>query len=222
MARPAAARSVPRDLAEVAPASDGRLARGERARSAVVDALLALIEEGDLMPPAPRIAARAGVSLRLVFHHFRDLEGLFEACSARQLQRITPEMRAIAPTGPLETRLAAFVEERARLLERIAPVRRAALLREPFSTFLRERIALVRAWKRADAERVFARELDALSPADRPAAVAALGVATSFASWDSLRSHQGLTPEAARAVMARLVEGVLVSRRNHVARKAKR
>jgi AcrR family transcriptional regulator len=217
-------RTAPNDAPGVRapPSPDGRLARGERAKSAVVDALLALIEEGDLMPPAPRIAARAGVSLRLVFHHFRDLEGLFAACSARQLERIVPEMRTVEGTGPFAHRLAAFVEERARLLERIGPSRRAALLREPFSPFLRERLALVRAWKRADAERVFAHELEAMPPADREGRAAALGAATSFSCWESLRVHQGLSLEAARAAMARLVEGVLAARRNHVARKGRK
>ena len=50
--------------ADLAAHVDGRLGRGTRARTAVVDALLDLIEEGDLRPTAPRIAERAGVSLR--------------------------------------------------------------------------------------------------------------------------------------------------------------
>jgi hypothetical protein len=40
---------------------------------AVVDALLGLIESGDLWPTAPRASRRAGVSLRSVFQHFTDL-----------------------------------------------------------------------------------------------------------------------------------------------------
>ena len=54
---------------------DGRLARSARTRHAVVDALLDLLGEGDLRPTAARIAERAGVSLRIVFHHFEDLRG---------------------------------------------------------------------------------------------------------------------------------------------------
>ena len=42
--------------ADLAVHVDGRLGRGERARTAVVDALLDLIEEGDL----PRVGAREG------------------------------------------------------------------------------------------------------------------------------------------------------------------
>ena len=39
--------------------SDGRAARAARTRAAIVDALLALLEEGDLQPTANRIADRA-------------------------------------------------------------------------------------------------------------------------------------------------------------------
>jgi hypothetical protein len=83
-------------------------------------------------------------------------------------------------------------------------------------------MALVRAWKRADAERVFARELKPLAPERRAEVAAALGAAASFATWESLRSHQGLAPEAARAAMARLLQGVLASRRSHVLPQARR
>src|SRR5437870_4843088 len=78
-------------LVDTGASADGRTARGQRTRAAVVDALLALLEEGDLRPPAPRIADRAGVSLRSVFQHFADRETLFAAVAAAQLER----MRAV-------------------------------------------------------------------------------------------------------------------------------
>ena len=46
-------------------------------RAAIADALLSLLEEGELQPTATRIAERAGISLRLIYHHFGDLEALF-------------------------------------------------------------------------------------------------------------------------------------------------
>src|SRR5258705_9594197 len=64
--------------------ADRRVARAVATRTAGVDALLRLLEEGDLRPPAPRIAARAGVSLRSVVHHFAHLESLFAAAADRQ------------------------------------------------------------------------------------------------------------------------------------------
>src|SRR5438477_2779518 len=86
---------------------DGRLLRSERARAAVVDALLALIEEGNLKPTAPQIAERAGVSLRLVFHHFRDLDDLFITAAERHISRVLPTVHPAPTTGPLPERLEA-------------------------------------------------------------------------------------------------------------------
>src|SRR5579863_4008492 len=107
---------------------DGRLARSARARNAIVEAILDLLNEGELQPGAQRIAARAGVSLRLVFHHFADLEALFGAAADLQTQRLLALLTPIPPEGPLDERLATFVDQRVRLLEAISPVRRAAIL----------------------------------------------------------------------------------------------
>ena len=55
---------------------DGRASRAARTRIAVVDALLALNEKGNLRPTAREIAAEAGVSLRSIYVHFDDVESL--------------------------------------------------------------------------------------------------------------------------------------------------
>src|SRR5215208_6794482 len=79
---------------------DGRTARAERTREAVVEALLELLDGGDVRPTA----ARAGVSERSVFQHFRDREALFEAAARRQYERVAPTLRRIDPELPLEQR----------------------------------------------------------------------------------------------------------------------
>ena len=53
---------------------DGRTARGERTRKAIVEALLALLAEGDQRAAPERIVERAGVSLRTLWTNFKDLE----------------------------------------------------------------------------------------------------------------------------------------------------
>jgi len=191
---------------------DGRAARSERARAAVVDALLALIDEGNLAPTAQAIAERAGVSLRLVFHHFTDLEALFIAASQRQLERIAPTLRSIVTSGPLEERLDAFVEQRCGMLERVCNVRRAALLLEPFSPAAKQRLKQVRDWKRAEVAAVFARELETLPAKERAEVAAALAAASSFDCWQSLRLHQELSAEDTRKVMKRMLRSLLTRR----------
>ena len=88
---------------------DGRTARAVRTRGRLVDATIALVEEGDLRPTAPRIAERAGVSVRSVFQHFDDLETLFSAVGIRVVERLAKLVRPIDPAAPLEIRVAAAV-----------------------------------------------------------------------------------------------------------------
>src|SRR5262249_44810690 len=157
-------------------ALDGRLARRETTRSAVVDALLALIEEGDRRPTAPRIAERAGVSLRSVFQHFTDLEALFAVAADRQTARIAALVPPVPVAGPLRRRIDVFVAQRARGCEAITPVRRTALLLEPFSREIAGRLQRGRTLARDEVGRVFARELARRRPAARRELLEALTV----------------------------------------------
>jgi AcrR family transcriptional regulator len=188
---------------------DGRLARSVRARTAVLDALLDLIEAGDLRPTAPRIAERAGVSLRLVFHHFSDLEALFAAAAERQFARQYGALRSLPATGSLARRLGAFVRQRAGILERITPVRRAAVLMEPFSAEVAARLGAVRTRARAEVAHVFAPELAARPPAARRELAAALGAVSGWSTWHALRAHQRLSRPRATKVLTRMLTALL-------------
>jgi AcrR family transcriptional regulator len=169
---------------------------------------LELIAEGDLRPPAPRIAERAGVSLRSVFQHFRDLEGLFAVAAERQLERIVELARPLPADGPLPSRLAAFVEQRTRIFEAITPVRRASLVQEPFSVQAVASRDRILALARAELERTFAIELAAAGRA-RTELLHALDAASSWQVWESLRNHQGLPEARARKVLHRLLAALL-------------
>lgn len=171
--------------------------------------MLALIEEGDLRPTAQRVAERAGVSLRSVFQHFDQLDALQAAVADRQVQRIFAGLRRVPRDGPLQTRVEDFVAQRTRLLEQISPVRRSAVLAEPWSPEIAKRLRAVRNLGRREVEVVFAAELQPLRPAERRETLEALAVAASWSSWEALRSHQGLTPAAARRVMARTFRALL-------------
>lgn len=188
--------------------ADGRTARAQRTRQAIVDALLALIEDGDLAPTAPRIAERAGVSLRSIYQHFEDLEALFGAAAARQLERVLALAARIPATGPLDDRLDAFVQQRGLVLETMTPVRRAALLQEPFSQQLRESRRAMERLGRAEIGRVFGLDLDRLPATGRNEVHAALTAAATWSAWDHLRST-GLSCDAAGRVMRRTMHALL-------------
>lgn len=184
------------------PTLDGRTARAARTREAVVRALLALIKEGDLRPTAGRIAERAGISLRSVYVHFDDLDDLFLAAAREHRGGVFALTRELPASGPFETRLAAFVDQRARVLEAIAPVARAATLQEPFSPALAASSEAARHLGRSELERVFAIELADLDADIRDHARDACDTLTSSDTWHFLRVRRALTPEAAAATLS--------------------
>jgi TetR/AcrR family transcriptional regulator of autoinduction and epiphytic fitness len=190
---------------------DGRRARGLRTRAAVVDALLDLIEEGEQNPTAERVAARAGVSLRLVFHYFADLESLHAAAADRQIERIGHLLRPLSDSGTLAARLGEFVGQRAQLYERIAPVRRASLLREPGSGEIRLRLARVAELDRGQIAFVFRPELETRRGRARKVLFDALEAASSFQSWDQIRRRQGLSALRAKTVLHFTLKALLES-----------
>ncbi len=188
---------------------DGRTARGLRTRQSVVDALLALQEEGDLEPTAQRVAARAGVALRTVFGHFSDMETLWAEAGKRELDKLGALAEPVDPALPLEERIAQFCASRSRVLEALLPVMRAARLREPTSPqLLRNRELFIKAGD-AEVREVFAPELAALEPDARLRCLDALYLASSDPAWEALRHDRGLTPTGATAVMQRLVSSLL-------------
>lgn len=188
---------------------DGRTLRSRRTRTAVVDALLTLIEEGDLRPTAPRIAERAGVSLRSVYQHFRDLDALFATATDRALERIGALVRPLPTSGPLDARLAAFVNQRVRVLEALTPLRRAAMLQEPFSPHAVIARNRVLALARAEVQVAFEPELARLGHTTAAEVLSALDAAASWETWDVLRDHQGLSVAKARKVLARILRSLL-------------
>ncbi|MGN9777640.1 TetR/AcrR family transcriptional regulator [Micromonospora sp. H33] len=198
------------EVAADAPARvDGRAARAERTRSAIVEAHLALIDEGDLKPTGERIAERAGVSLRTLWTNFKDMETLFAATGQRVSEREDALFRPIPPDMPLTRRIAEFCAQRVQMLELLAPAARASALREPFSPQLRRNRedCIVRA--RREIELVFGPEL-ANAGRGREQLLDALTVASTSSAWLMMRDAMGLDVETARATMARTVGALLV------------
>ncbi|MEU8424152.1 TetR/AcrR family transcriptional regulator [Micromonospora sp. NPDC048835] len=196
------------DGVDVAGRVDGRTARAERTRAAIVEAHLALISEGDLRPTGERIAERAGISLRTLWTNFKDMETLFEASGAEVLRQQDAAHRPISPGLPLAKRVDAYCRQRARLLQLIAPSARAAQMREPVSDQLhRNRLKHIER-VRDEVEKLFAAEL-AEAGQGREQLRNALVVASTWQAWSMLRYGLGLGVDQARAVMSRTVGALL-------------
>jgi AcrR family transcriptional regulator len=167
--------------------------------------MLSLIEEGDPQPTAKRVAERAGVALRSVFHHFDDVESVLAAAARLQAQRHWHVVQPVAPGLPLAERIAEVVTQRSSLFERIAPARRAALLVEHDSPVIRAWLEEGRAMLRRQLVATFAPEL----AGDGRELLAALEVSASWTTWESLRRRQGLSVNAARRVLARMLTALV-------------
>lgn len=192
-------------------AVDGRRARSVKTRETIVDAAISLLDGGDLKPTAAAIAARAGLSVRSVFQHFSDLEDLFLAVSDRQTNRVARLYTGTSYEGDLAARVQVFVNYRATLYETIAPIRRAAMLQEPFSKVVASRLELARNLHRLDVERAFAPELEAARTAGDTRLADTVAAVCSFVVWDDMRRFGGFNVEEATSALGRLVSALFVS-----------
>lgn len=190
---------------------DGRTARAERTRAAIVEAHLALLNEGDLRPTGEKIADRAGVSLRALWTNFRDMETLFEASGERVLAQVDAAFKPISPALPLAKRVDAFCRQRASMHQLIGEVARAAYMREPISPQLRRNRAKHVDRVRDEVEILFAEELSAQTPANREQLRNAIVSAAMWPAWSTMRDGLGLSVDRARAVMTRTVWALLTA-----------
>jgi AcrR family transcriptional regulator len=181
--------------------------RSLRSRERILDALLALVRDGELHPTAQQVADRAGVGLRSVFRHFEDMETLY----AELRERMDRELRPPRPLSPLEgslaERLAAFSRARSRVYERITPFQRAERPQRWRSPTLQDAHATLLREQRKHLQETFP-EIDALPAEIRHA----LEVVTGFEFWELLRTDQGLGTARAEETV-RAAAGLLLSAR---------
>lgn len=193
-------------------AVDGRTARRDRNRTAVLDAVLELFAE-DAMTPAPAdVAARSGVSLRSVYRYFEDMEALVRAAMARHLERVQPSFAVDGlGEGELHERIDRLVAQRLRLYEVAAPVMRAALVRASSNEQIDRRLVENRARLRTQTAAMFARELDDRPEPERTEVLEALDVLLGFEAVDHLRVRRALDDADVARVIARAVRGTLAT-----------
>lgn len=195
---------------------DGRRLRSEESRRRIVNAMLQLVEAGTLAPSAEQVAAAAGVGLRSVFRHFRDVDSLYLEIA----EIVAPRIRALGErpfqaTGWQE-QMMELVSRRAAAFEALGPILRASRLHGHYSK-------AVRACRARLAEGLRSLLLSRL-PAELKDAprVEALDLLLSFEAWSRLRDDQGLSVAAAKATLAAAVAAVLaLDRPGHRARTAK-
>src|SRR3954453_16076188 len=188
---------------------DGRAARSVRTRRAIVDALRALHHAGDLRPTAPRVGERAGVSVRTVWQPFDDLETLLFEAGRRALEIAQSFVTPIDMSLPTAERVDALVQQRARMFEEMAPPWRAARVHAPFSAQIQSNRDTLMQLAREQVGELFAPELAAAS--DPQALLDALHIASSWATWESLRADAHLDVDRAKKALRLWLSRLIVT-----------
>jgi len=193
-------------------AVDGRSARREKNRVAVLDAMLVLFTEGDLHPSPEAVAKRAGISQRSVYRYFEDLDELTRAAIARSREFTRPLLRISAiGQGPLEDRISRFVEGRLRAHAAMSAAHRASRLRSVTDEILREEVELLRRGFREQVEQHFASELETFDGRRRRSCIAAIDVLCEFESLDHLRIHRGLSSSETQMLLVDAIHALLAN-----------
>jgi AcrR family transcriptional regulator len=169
----------------------------------------ALHADGDLRPTVPRIAARAGVSLRTVWQQFADREALLLEAVRRDREIQRSLVTRIDLDQPLAQRLDAFVAQRTRVLEEMTPTWRAARVHQPLSDQLQHERKRRNSGAKAEVEQVFAAELRLLPTQQRERLVNALHATSLWSFWETLRTELELSPLAASEILKSTLTALL-------------
>lgn len=189
---------------------DGRTARRNRNKAAVLDALIELAAEGDDEPAIEVIAERAGVSYRSVYRYFEDRTELMLAALGRLMDDVWPWLDPERPgDGTFDERIAAIVSDRVRIYRKLAPLGRIAVRRrvhEPDVAGHYERIRDLLCRRLASE---FEPELAALPAPERSLSLASLAVAFQFEALDYLAQRDAMTDEQLEEVLAHQIRAHL-------------
>ncbi|HEY5662982.1 MAG TPA: TetR/AcrR family transcriptional regulator [Ilumatobacter sp.] len=192
------------------PNVDGRRARRQRSLAAVSEAMIDLVFEGNLPPTADQVAARAGVSVASLFRYFETLDDLRRQTIDTYFDRYAHlfDIPGVGE-GPLDERIAHFVESRATLYETTEPMCRLVRLRAHDVEEANQLVHLINATLADQVRHHFDPELARLAPAAADDITIAACALTSFESWDLVSRQLGRTPPQVRRAWERALSHLL-------------
>ncbi len=172
---------------------DGRRVRGHENRRKIIEAMLAIINEGTISPSAEEVATRANVGLRTVFRHFDDMDSLYRELSEVMTGELMPIAAAPMPEGGWREKIAELATRRSQVFEKMMPFKIAADVHRHRSKYLLDEHAQLNVIQRTIL-------CDALAPVVRLEGVTleALDLLMSFDVWRRLRKDQKLSVTEAR------------------------
>lgn len=162
--------------------------------------MLELVAKGEVAPGAAQVAEVAGVGLRSVFRHFKDMDALYREMTEAIEIEILPMLLRPPEGATWQQRLFDLAARRARIFEKIMPYRVSADLRRFESPYLME-----------DHRRLLRLEREALeahlpdSVRSDVAGAQALDIILGFGTWRALRQDKGLGAQDAAMVVRRML-----------------
>ena len=189
---------------------DGRTARRNRNRDAVLDAMIALTTETGEEPAIEAVAERAGVSYRSVYRYFDDRTDLMVSA----IKQVMGHGYAIFDVdqlgeGSLDARIARLVETLVRAYRALGPLTRPAVRQRADDPAVAELYDDVRRYNRRQVETQFAPELAALDPHERHLALVAIGAMFQVESLDYLFRHEQLDEASVTTILTRNITSQL-------------
>jgi AcrR family transcriptional regulator len=198
------AQPLPASFDEDASSPDGRHRRSEESRKRIVQALLELVAYGDFFPSAEAVAEKAGVGLRSVFRHFKDMEGLRQEITASVEARCREIVDRPLNGDTWRAKLDDLVARRAQVFEQVMPYHRAGTAHQFQSNLIKN--------NQVELNRELRRILEKVVPSSvisDLAVMEGLDLVMSIQAWIRLRIDQGLTAQQAFTVMKHLVEKLI-------------
>lgn len=191
---------------------DGRRARRERSRVAVIDAVFALVGDGEVPPSVEQVAERSGVSVSSIFRMFDGLDDMrsqaFEQFERRYSHLLTLEFDESTDRS---TRIDRLVSARVALYDDAGPLMRIARQRALDHAPMAERVQTQRAILAAQVEQCLGVDVRGWTAAEAANLIALVDATTSPEAFEVLRGAHDRTSrqieQSWRRAVAVLVAG---------------
>lgn len=181
---------------------DGRTARKNSNRDAVVEAAMKLFEAGNKNPKMEDIAAAAGVSVRSAYRYFSNVEEITQAAAVENLAKYGAlfEVENLG-VGTLDERIRNLVSSRMRLFDEAHAMIAAVMAHIYEDNFIGNMLAWRLQHMYLQNLEMFSAELSRLPALESQQIAAALDGILSFDNAESMRRRLGFTSGAVADAM---------------------
>ncbi len=191
---------------------DGRRARRERSRAAVIDAVFDVVNDGKVPPTVEDVAARAGVSVSSIFRNFDGLPDMQRQAFDTFQHRFSHLLEMTVDTGaPRAERIGELVRARVDLYTAAGPLMHIARQRALDYQPMADGVGRMRSRLADQTRRTFASEVRRLTPSEAANLVAIVDASTSPEAFEVMSAAHGRTSRQIARTWTAAVAALLTS-----------